>query len=391
MGYSKPIRRHFFLIAAVLVLVVMTAAGAYKVFSAKSAGSQAAAPSGGAPASKGSGRAPPATVTAVFVEPRVFQETIEVMGVAKGRQSVTLTAAATQLVERVRFTDGQRVARGAVLVELRGAEQVAGVAQAEARLLAAKRAFDRYRTLREKGWVSNAQVDEAEAAWGVAQADVGAARARQGDRVIRAPFAGVVGLSDVAPGALVNPGAPIVTLDDVSVIRVDFQVPEQHLGQLREGQTILATAAAYPGETIAGRVFRLDSRVDERSRAITARAEFPNEGGRLKPGMLIRVGVSRGQRSSPGAPESAVSIQGENAFVYVLTPKGEAMAVEQRPIVTGIRQQGFVEIIDGLKPGEQIVADGLNKIQAGQTVRLDKGSATRTAAGTPPEAPRTPS
>jgi len=390
MEQSASIKRHFFLIAAIGVLVVMTAAGVYKVISDNAADSPAATPSGGAAASKGGGRTPAATVTAVMVEPRVFQETIEVMGVAKGRQSVTLTAAATQLVERVRFTDGQRVARGAVLVELRGTEQDAGVAQAEARLLAARRAYDRYRTLREKGWVSNAQVDEAEAAWGAAQADVGAARARQDDRVIRAPFAGVVGLSDVAPGALVNPGAPIVTLDDVSVIRVDFQVPEHHLGQLREGQTLLATAAAYPGETIAGRIARIDSRVDERTRAITARAEFPNDAGRLKPGMLIRVGVSRGQRSSPAAPESAVSILGDNAFAYVLTPRGEAMAVEQRPIVTGIRQQGFVEIIDGLKPGERIVANGLNKIQAGQTVRVDEGSGTASTAARSPTSSRSP-
>jgi membrane fusion protein (multidrug efflux system) len=388
MGQTALIRRHFFLIAAICVLAAMAAAGVYKVLSENGAEGQTATPKAGAAASKGGSRPPPAGVTAVLVEPRVFQETIEVMGVAKGRQSVTLTAAATQLVERVRFIDGQRVERGAVLVELRGAEQDAGVAQAEARLLAARRVYDRYRALRENGWAPNAQVEEAEAAWAAAQADVEAARARQSDRVIRAPFAGVVGLSDVAPGALVNPGAPIVTLDDVSVMRVDFQVPEHHLGQLREGQTLLATAAAYPGETIAGRIARIDSRVDERTRAITARAEFPNPAGRLKPGMLIRVGVSRGQRSNPSAPEAAVSIQGENAFVYVLTPKGEALAVEQRPIVTGIRQQGFVEIVDGLKAGERIVANGLNKVQAGQSVRVEEGAGSSTAARTPPAARR---
>src|SRR4030095_4998631 len=119
------------------------------------------------------------------------------------------------------------------------------------------------------------------------------------------PFAGVVGLSDVAPGALVNPGAPIVTLDDVSVVRVDFQVPERYLSQLREGQSLLATADAFPGETITGRIARLDTRVDERTRAITARAEFSNASGKLRPGMLVRVGVSRGQRQRPRAQESA--------------------------------------------------------------------------------------
>ncbi|WP_430419373.1 efflux RND transporter periplasmic adaptor subunit [Phenylobacterium sp.] len=404
------IRRHFFLIAAVLVLAVMVVAGGFKVLS-KKPGGEGGAPGGGAMAQgKGGGaggpggmggpggrRGGPMTMVSVaVVQPRVFEDTIEVLGVAKGRQSVTLTAAATQLVDRVRFRDGQRVARGAVLVELRDTEQNAGVAQAEARLVEAKRAYDRYKTLGDQGWTSKALVDQREATWRAAQADVAAAKARQNDRVIRAPFAGVVGLSDVAPGALVNPGAPIVTLDDTSVMRVDFQVPERYLAQLREGQTVLATAEAYPGETIVGRIARLDTRVDERTRAITARAEFANGSGKLKPGMLMRVGVSRGQRNSASAPESAVSVQADNAFVYVLTEReGRTMAM-QRPIVTGVRQQGFVEIVDGVRPGEKLVADGLNKIQPGQPVRVargpgvgaEPGKAGPPAAGAAPQGPR---
>lgn len=342
---------------------------------------------GGPGGRRGGGFGGPTMVSVAMVQPRVFEDTIEVLGVAKGRQSVTLTAAATQLVDRVRFADGQRVPRGAVLVELRDTEQNAGVAQAEARLVEARRAYDRYKTLGEQGWASKALVDQREATWRSAQADVAAAKARQNDRVIRAPFAGVVGLSDVAPGALVNPGAPIVTLDDTSVMRVDFQVPERYLGQLREGQTVLATADAYPGETITGRIAKLDTRVDERTRAITARAEFANGSGKLKPGMLIRVGVSRGQRNSTSAPESAVSVQGDNAFVYVLMEReGRTMAM-QRPIVTGVRQQGFVEIVDGVRSGERLVADGLNKIQSGQPVRVAQGpgmGAVPGKAGPPP-------
>lgn len=395
MGTRSLIRRHFFLVAALVILAVMVVAGGFKILSKTSvAGGEAAAGQGmggaGGPQAKGGARrggfGGPTLVSVATVQQRVFEDTIEVLGVAKGRQSVTLTAATTQLVDRVLFKDGQRVARGAVLVELKDTEQNAGTAQAEARLLEARRAYDRYKTLGEQGWTSKAQVEQYEAAWSSAQADLAAAKARQGDRTIRAPFAGVVGLSDVAPGALVNPGAPIVTLDDVSVIRVDFQVPERYLGQLREGQALLATADAYPGETITGRIAQLDTRVDERTRAITARAEFPNGAGKLKPGMLMRVGVSRGQRTMASAPESAVSVQGDGAFVYVLhsraagqgqpQAKGQAggAMVEQRPIVTGLRQQGFVEITDGVKPGERIVADGLNKIQPGQPVRVATGA-----------------
>ena len=433
-------RRHFFLIAAVIVLGLMVVAGGLKMLSKKSGGAGVAAAqgpaggagAGGAAARRGAFGGPP-MVSVTTVQARTFEDTIEVLGVAKGRQSVTLTAATTQLVDRVRFTDGQHVQRGAILVELKDTEQDAGLAQADARLVQAQRAYDRYKELNAKGFASKAAIDQYEAAWRSAQADVAAARARQSDRIIRAPFSGVVGLSDVAPGALVNPGAPIVTLDDVSVMRVDFQVPERYLAQLRAGQTLLATADAFPGETITGRVAKLDTRVDERTRAITARAEFANPGGKLKPGMLLRVGVSRGQRSNPSVPESAVSVQGEGAFVYVIRQRppgagaggqavggqaaggrpparpggagpagGGAMAmVEQRPIVTGVRQQGFVEIVDGLKAGDRVVADGLNKVQPGQPVRLSprpsmiptaggEGAPTR-AAGAPSRAAGAPS
>lgn len=402
MGTGSLIRRHFFLVAALVVLTAMVVVGGFKILTKKTAGrdpggsatmAQAAGPGGGMPQGKGGNRrggfGGPAMVSVAVVQPRTFEDTIEVLGVAKGRQSVTLTAATTQLVERVRFSDGQRVPRGAVLVELKDTEQDAGLAQSQAREVEARRAYNRYKTLGDQGWASKAQVEQYEAAWRAAQADVAAAKARQSDRTIRAPFAGVVGLSDVAPGALVNPGAPIVTLDDVSVMRVDFQAPERYLSQLREGQALLAVADAYPGETIAGRIAKLDTRIDERTRAITARAEFPNRSGKLKPGMLMRVGVSRGQRTNPSAPESAVSVQGDAAFVFVLhtRPPGQqghsGAMVEQRPIVTGSRQQGFVEIVEGVKVGERIVADGLNKIQAGQPVRIVGGPGAAAGGGRP--------
>lgn len=312
----------------------------------------------------------PTQVSLAMVTPRTFSDEIEVLGVAKGRQSVTLTAATTQLVDRVHFADGQSVPRGAILVELKNTEQDASLAQAQAALVEAERAYQRYKTLGQQGWASKAQIDQYEAAYKSAQANVSVAKARQNDRMIRAPFAGVVGLSDVTPGALVNPGAPIVTLDDLSTVRVDFQVPERYLSQVHEAQAITAKVDAYPGEIIKGRIAKLDTRIDERTRAITARAEFPNPQNRLKPGMMVRVGVARGVRQSLSAPESAVSVQGESAFVYVLHPQGQRTVVEQRPVITGVRQDGFVEITDGAKAGDKIVADGLNKLQPGQPVRI---------------------
>jgi membrane fusion protein (multidrug efflux system) len=369
------LRRHFFLVGALVVLIVMVVAGGLKMSAGgKGPGGPGGQAGAGGPGGPGGGRGGfgggPPQVSVAIIQPHVFQDEIEVLGVAKGRQSVTLTAATSQLVERVRFSDGQAVARGAVLIELKNTEQDAGLAQTQAKLAQAKQEYDRWVTLNKKGFAAQTSVDQYRAAYLSAEADVAAAKARQADRTIRAPFSGVVGLSDVAPGALVSPGSPIVTLDDVSAMRVDFPVPERYLAQLREGQEITARVDAYPGKAFAGRIAKLDTRVDERTRAITARAEFPNPERKLKPGMMIRVAISHGRRQGLGAPEAAVAVQGDSAFIYVLHPQGPRTVTEQRPVITGLRQDNFVELTDGATAGEQIVADGLNKIQPGQPVRV---------------------
>lgn len=376
-------RRHFFLVLAVGVVLLMLTVAGLKVLSGPRAASSgppgasgpgpAAGPGGrpgrGGPGGLGGPRGEVPQVALVSPVSRVFTDRLELLGVAKGRQSVTLSAATTQLVSRVLFTPGQKVARGQVLVELKATEQDAALAQAQARELQARRAYERWRTLGDQGYASAAAVDQFEAAWKAARADVGAAEARLGDRVIRAPFAGVVGLSDIAPGAVINPGAAIVTLDDLSAVRVDFQVPDRFLSAVREGQALTATVDAWPDVRFTGRILRLDTRIDERTRALTARSEFASPEGRLKPGMMLRVGVSQGSRTALALPESAVAVQGEGASVFVVATDGGRMTAQQRPVTAGLRQDGWVEILDGVTPGDRVVADGLNRIQSGQPVR----------------------
>jgi len=377
---SGLFRRHFFLVSALAILILMVVAGGLKLALRGGKGASDAMGPPGAAAGKAGGGRGATPVSVAVAQPRTFIDAIEVLGMAKGRQSVTLSAATTQLVDRVHIRDGEAVSRDAILVELKATEQDAGLAQAEAQLMQAQRAFERWKTLGEQGYASKAAIDQYEAAYLSAKANVAAARARQGDRMIRAPFAGVVGLSDIAPGALINPGAAIVTLDDLSTVRVDFAVPERYIASLHEGQPIQAQVDAYPGETIRGQIAKLDTRVDPATRAITARAEFPNPGRRLKPGMMMRVAIARGQRQSVSAPESALSVQGDRAFVYVLTRQGDRTVAELRPVVTGVRNDGFVEIRDGLRSGERLIADGLNKITDGQPVRPSGGPAATGAA-----------
>ncbi|MCA6244554.1 MAG: efflux RND transporter periplasmic adaptor subunit [Phenylobacterium sp.] len=362
------LRRHFFLALAVGVVLLMLAVGGLKVLSSGKA-TQGGAPPGMGRGGPGGPRGEVPQVSLVSPVNRTFTERLELLGVAKGRQSVTLSAATTQLVSRVLFSPGQTVSRGQVLVELKTTEQDAALAQARAREVQARRAYERWRTLGEQGYASVAAVDQYEAAWKSARADVGAAESRLGDRVIRAPFAGVVGLSDIAPGAIINPGAAIVTLDDLSAVRVDFQVPDRFLSAVREGQALTATVDAWPDARFSGRILRLDTRIDERTRALTARSEFASPDGRLKPGMMLRVGVSQGVRTALALPESAVAVQGEGASVFVVVQESGRMTVQQRPVVAGLRQDGWVEILEGVTTGDRVVADGLNRIQSGQPVR----------------------
>ncbi len=366
-------RRHFFLALAVGVILLMVVAGGLTILSSAKpgqGGTPGAAGAGGPPGmGRGGQRGEVPQVSLVNPVSRTFTERLELLGVAKGRQSVTLSAATTQLVSRVLFTPGQTVARGQVLLELKSNEQDAALALAQAREVQARRAYDRWRTLGEQGYASTAAVDQFEAAWKAARADVAAAEARLGDRVIRAPFAGVVGLSDIAPGAVINPGAAIVTLDDLSAVRVDFQVPDRFLSSVREGQTLTATVDAWPDARFSGRIIRLDTRIDERTRALTARSEFPSAEGRLRPGMMLRVGVSQGARSALALPESAVAVQGDGASVFVVVEAAGRMTVQQRPVNAGLRQDGWVEILDGVTPADRVVADGLNRVQSGQPVR----------------------
>jgi membrane fusion protein (multidrug efflux system) len=312
-------------------------------------------------------------VTPIQVSTRTFRDTIEAIGVAKGRQSVTISAPTTELVTNVHFSDGQFVPKGAVLVELQAGEQSADVAAQRAQLVEAQNAYQRTKTLSDKGFSSKAALDQAQATLNAARAQVAAAEARQGDRTIRAPFSGVVGLSDIAPGALINPGSPIVTLDDVSTVRVDFDLPDRYLSQVREGQAITARPDAYPDEVFNGRIAKLDTRVNPTTRAVTARAEFPNPGRRIKPGMLLRVGVTLAERQGPALPEAAVSVQGSETFVFVIKPQGAGMIAERRLVRIGARDAQFVELREGVRVGEPVVADGLNRIQANQPVHVAGG------------------
>lgn len=373
----------------------MVAAASFKLLSkpagpAQGGGAAAARSQGGPRGGGGGGGRRASEVTAATIVEHPFVDRLEVLGVAKGRESVTLTSNTSEMIESVHFRPGQTVSRGQILVQLKSNEEDADILEARADVALAKSNAERWAELGKRGFAPQATVEQYQSTYDRARATLAAAESRRGDRVIRAPFSGVIGLTDIAPGTLISPGTAIATLDDISMIRVDFDIPDRYLPLVREGQGITATTDAYPGEHYAGRIARLDTRIDERTRALKARAEFPNPGGRLKPGMLIRVGIDRGQRMALAAPESGVQFSGAGSYVLVITKRGDALVAQQRPVVTGLNEGGFVEIREGAEAGERIVADGLNRIQPNQTVSLRGEGRQRQGTGEARAAARRP-
>jgi membrane fusion protein (multidrug efflux system) len=172
---------------------------------------------------------------------------------------------------------------------------------------------------------------------------------------------------------LIAAGTPIVSLDDASVIRVDFSVPDRYLSTLRVGLPIAARPDALPGQIFQGRIAQIDTRIDPATRAIKARAEFPNADGRLKPGMLVKVAIDQGVRTAVAVPESAVQFEGNQASVYRIVKALDRVVARRTDVDTGITEAGFVEVRSGLKKGDKIVADGLNRIQDGAPIGGGKG------------------
>lgn len=341
-------------------VAVVCAAWAIYATQHRGAPSSAPPPAAGGPRS---GAAPFVTLAPVRAE-RLSQK-LEALGNARANESVDVSAKASNIVTAVKFRDGERVQRGQVLVQLDDAQVRADVAAAEAALTESESQFNRSRELLSTQALSKSSFEQLEATMKANRARLAAAHARLEDTVIRAPFSGRVGLRRVSVGSLISPGAVITTLDDTSVIKLDFAVPENFLAALREGLTVRATAPAFPGRTFTGKVASIDSRVDQATRSVTVRALLANEDGALRPGMFLNVALANDERDALVIPEEALTPEAERQFVFVVAD-GKA---ERREVRIGGRRPGSVEILAGLAAGEQVVIEGTQKVRDGGAVR----------------------
>ena len=321
--------------------------------------------------------APPAVVITTTVASVPWSDAIEALGTAQANESVTLTAKVTETVDRVNFADGDLATSGQVLVDLSGRAEVAQLEEEHAAFKEAQKQLDRQSELVKQGTIARSQLDSQVASRDAAGARMDTIRARLSDRVITAPFDGVLGFRRVSPGTLVTPGTVIATLDDIRVIKLDFPVPESFLAHIEVGQRITALSAAWPEVEFSGAVRAIDSRVDPVTRAVTVRAEIDNPAAQLRPGMLLSVRLLKPERQTIAVPEIALMQIGARSYVYRV---GADNIVAQIEVKTGARRRGEVEILEGLAAGERIVTEGTVKLRNGASI---------TEAPTAPTAPET--
>lgn len=298
----------------------------------------------------------PTSVIVTIVEPIVFADRIEAVGTAEADESTTISAAETEIIEKVMFEDGQFVKEGDLLVQLKDTEESATYSEA-------LKAYNRYKALAENNAGSIARRDEAKAVMQVAWA-------RVSDRKIKAPFDGILGIREVSNGDLVSPGTVITTIDDIDPMEVEFSVPEIYISELLPGVHIEARSEAYPGQIFEGSIKTVNPRIDPVTRSIRVKAEVENPESLLRPGLLMNVEIVKNSRTSLAVPEESLMSGAQGKTVVKVTQDGDNLVATPTPVTIGTRRAGYVEVTSGLTLGDTVITEGILKAQPGAPLAI---------------------
>ncbi len=303
-------------------------------------------------------------------EAREITDPIEALGTLRANETAELTATITETIADIRFDDGQRVKQGDVLVALTNREQLANLSAAESEVREAERQFNRVQELADQGQEARSLLDQRRRELETARARLAAVQARLSDRLITAPFDGVVGLRNVSAGSLLVPGTVVTTLIDDSVMKLDFPVPELFMSRVQTGLALRARSRAYPDQAFTGKIMSLSNRVDPVTRAFQVRAEIPNPDRLLRPGMLMTVTLESAPREAVVILEEGLSTTGRRHFVLAVEARGDGFFTHRREVTIGTRRPGEVEIISGLDAGTRIVIHGGFRLGDGDPIRI---------------------
>lgn len=311
----------------------------------------------------------PISVDVSSVTTGAVSTTVNAVGSLLADKSVTIQPEIAGIVSKVGFSEGSRVKADDILIQLDSTILAAELDRAEAALALSQQNYNRAQTLAAQGSGTTRARDEAAAALSTARAELQLAKARLEKATIRAPFAGIVGLSNVTPGRFVAVGERIVNLESINPIKVDFRIPENFLSQLKINQTIAVSVDAFANASFQGSVYAMDPLVDVNGRAVKLRARIANEDGGLKPGLFARVTLTLQER--PNAmlvPEAAIVPQGNDQYVYRVVDNKAAYV----KIRTGERRNAQVEVLEGLAVGDVVVVAGQVKLFDGSAVKIEK-------------------
>ncbi len=286
--------------------------------------------------------------------------TATAVGSLIANESVVVRPEIAGRVTAIHFREGERVNVGAKLLSLDSAEVEAQRAASDADLVWNQQRYDRAQELYRKNFISSQALDEARANLARSKARIAEDDARLRKSEVKAPFAGTLGLRMISPGAYVKAGDDIVRLEDTSVMKVDFRIPETYLARLKPNQEVTLHVDAFPERSFKGRTYAFESSIDEKTRTVLVRARVPNMGGALKPGMFARVSVVlESFANALVVPEEALVPRGGQVFVFKVVD-GKALLT---PVETGSRTPGQVQILKGLVADDRVVTDGHQKLQ----------------------------
>jgi membrane fusion protein (multidrug efflux system) len=352
------------------VAIVLVGLGALKYHQVQAAIAQGAAY-----------RPPPEAITTIVAREERWDSTLHAIGTATAVNGVTVAADLPGIVQRIEFDSGRSVRKGDVLVKLDTRQEDAQLRAAEAQRQLARQQLARVEDLRRKGVTSQAELDDARATATQAEARVGETEATIARKTIRAPFSGILGIRQVNLGQYLSAGDPIVPLQSLQPIYVDFGVPQQDAAGIRMGTAVRVTAGGAGGgvadDPMKGKVTAVNSVVDPSTRNVQVQATFANPGSALKPGMFVEAQVDLGAPTSAVTlPATAISYApyGDSVFV-VEQVKGKDgasyLGVRQQFVKLGASRGDQVAVLSGVEPGEEVATSGVFKLHNGAAVYVN--------------------
>jgi membrane fusion protein (multidrug efflux system) len=249
-------------------------------------------------------------------------------------------------------------------------EERAQLEASQATYANARLVYERNQRLASNDAIAQLELERSKSAAEAAQANVAAIQARLRDRVLVAPFGGVLGFRQVSAGAYVSPGQPVATLIDDSQMRLEFGVPSIYMKDLRVGLSVEATTADIPGRVFTGQLTSIDNAIDPVTLSVKVRATLPNGDGALRAGTSMNVTLKSKPRQALSVPEISVIAEGSKTFVFVVDQSRQPATVAKTEVMLGLRERGLVEVVSGLQTGDLVVTDGVLKVRPNAPVRV---------------------